>query len=311
MDKESKRKIVLIILAASIVFLFLMQPILIDKWEQSDAHRHQIKSNGCVGYENAAWNIDSCNGYWPLLGIVSAPFSGNPHLFSSFMFIIIGVATPLALFWLSKKNWISVLLYFTSTTYFFYMLEGFYAQAFVIFLSLILLKVSDWRIEFVLVLAMMMSQSQGLFLGVLILMVKYIPKTGFLSCSGVFGANTPVFLTEKATDIGKSGMGLTFGQILHVFTRIMPAPLLLLGVWQNFKDGNHGFNFIILVSIVGGFFIDIRMFYLMPLLVIVGLSSYYSTLIRKHRNYFVLILLGLGAFNVYSFWNVNSCLGFV
>ncbi len=304
-NDKNKSKAVLLLIVFTLLYLLVIQPIILSNWEKTDLHRHMIKAQGnCENAEQANWSKKSCEIYKPLLGLLGNVFSGSIELFSIFGFIIIGVLIPITLFWITK-NWISILFYFTTTSFFYYHIDGIYAQALATLLAIMILGTKDWRLELLLVVLAALAHGHGLPLAILILIGKYIPK-GILVCTGTFGKATPEIFNQKIGSIG--GIDTTVASVVHPFTRIIPIPFLILAFYQNIKDKKTELLFLTIVGIIGGFIVSTRVFYIVSIPMIIGLTSFYIQNKKKWGKYLILGAILMGAYQLYAYLNLKACM---
>ena len=306
-DDKNKSKAILLLIVFTVLYLLVIQPIIISHWEKTDLHRHLIKAQGdCENAEQAGWSKEACERYKPLLGILGNVFSGSIELFSIYGFIIIGILIPATLFWITK-NWISILFYFTTTSFFYYHIDGIYAQALATLFAIMILGTKDWRLELILVILAALSHGHGLQLALLILILKYLPK-GMLACTGTFGNTTPEIFNQTINPIG--GINTTIASIIHPFTRITPIPFLILGFYQNIKDKKTELLLLTIIGIIGGFVISTRVFYIVSIPMIIGLSSFYMQNKEKWGNHLILGAVIMGIYQLYAYLNLKACIFF-
>ncbi|KKN07517.1 hypothetical protein LCGC14_1066090 [marine sediment metagenome] len=307
-NDKNKSKAILLLIVFTLLYLLVIQPIILTHWENTDLHRHLIKAQGdCENAEQANWSKEACEIYKPLLGLLGNVFSGSVELFSTYGFIIIGILIPITLFWITK-NWISILFYFTTTSFFYYHIDGIYAQALATLFAIMLLGTKDWRLELLLVILATLAHGHGLPLAILILIGKYIPK-GILACTGTFGNATPEIFNQK---IGQSigGINTTVASLIHPFTRIIPIPFLALSFYQNMKDKKTELLFLTIVGLIGGFVVSTRVFYIVSIPMIIGLTSFYLQNQKKWGKYLIIGALLMGIYQLYAYLNLKACIGY-
>ena len=304
-NDKNKSKAILLLIVFTLLYLLVLQPIILSNWEKTDLHRHLVKAQGdCENAKQANWSKDSCERYKPLLGLLGNVFSGSVELFSTYGFIIIGVLIPITLFWITK-NWTSILFYFTTTSFFYYHIDGIYAQALAILFAIMILGTKDWRLELLLVILATLTHGHGFQLVILILIGKYIPK-GILACTGTFGKATPEIFTRKIGSIG--GIDTTIASIIHPFTRVTPVPFLILGFYQNMKDKKTELLFLTIIGLIGGFIISTRVFYVVSIPMIIGLTSFYIDNKKKWGKHLILGAILMGAYQLYAYLNLKACI---
>ncbi len=313
MHVDHLTKAMSIMLLAAIIFVVVIQPVISGSSADNDIVRHWYKSRGdCDNASEADWSTDSCLIYSPLLGILGVPFNSSMEDFTVFAFIIIGLITPLLLLYLTK-NWISVLFYFTVTNYFYISMEGIYAQALVFAFALAIIAKKHWSIDILIVVLMNFAHGFGLELGLIFFVIKYLkPITNaMLSCSGTFGETPPKFFSETAFNLGTGAGVFNYGSLIYIFTKVFPFPFLVIAVWQNLQDKRKDLVLYLLVGLFAGFVVQQRAFSLVPLIGIIGLTSFYSKASRKGKAVLFLFAVVLGVYNLWSYLELKLCLGLI
>ena len=310
---KNKERAIAIIAISLIIFLTTIQPVLLksNEGDLSSIRNHMLKAQGkCEEANEKGWSEEACESYRPLLGIITAPFSGSIITFTIIMFIIIGVITPLILFWITDK-WITVLFYFTLTNYFYTTMDGIYAQALAMAIALFLLKSKSVKIDILILALLALTHGTGFALGAIFFVAKHLPKA-FLICTGVFGSNTPKIVEEQIkSDPIYAGSTMNLANLIHVFTKVFPFPVLLIAFWQNLKDKDYHLIIILIASIAAGLTLQTRAFLVIPLIGIIGFTSFYNS--QKDKGKFLIIVASLiwGLFNFISYINVKMCLGVI
>lgn len=269
--------------------------------------------NGC---ENLG---EQCETYTPLFHFIAAPFTVNENTFFFFTVFLLAFVTPMLLFFIAR-DWLVVWLYFATTSYFWFFVDGIFAQALAAILFLLIFVVKDWRLRVAIVVLSIFAHGHGFFLtGMAFLVITFwegikdevdfkkikekLSKV-FLGCSGVFGTQRPEILDVRINGLVSTGSKFTIGHFLLIFTKIFPLPYFLLSVWFLSKDKDHWFYlFIALGALVGGFFVSHRIFYIMALVLLPGLTWFAKSLSHKHRIVFLLSTLLVFGFQLYSWLN--------
>lgn len=313
MDVVHLTKAAAIMLLAAIVFAAVIQPAILDSSADNDIVRHWFKSRGeCGNASDANWTTSSCLIYKPLLGILGIPFNSSMEDFTVYAFIIIGLITPLLLLYLTK-NWISVLFYFTVTNYFYINMEGIYAQALVFAFALAIITKKHWSIDILLVVLMNFTHGFGLQLGLIFFVIKYLkPITNaMLSCSGTFGESAPKFFSETAVNLSTGAGAFNYGSLIYIFTKVFPFPFMAIAVWQNLQDNRKDLVLYLLVGLFAGFVLQQRAFSLVPLIGIIGLTSFYSKAGSKGKLALFSVAVILGVYNLWSYIGLKTCLDLI
>lgn len=269
--------------------------------------------NGC-----SWWDVE-CEQYAPLFHWLAGPFTFHTQAFAYFAIFLVAFVTPLALFFLSK-NWFSVWLYYT-TGYFWFMVDGIFAQALAGILLLVLLTSEDWRVELSMVLLGILAHGHGFFLILMAFVLKHAwfaiePKVKsfdfnvwekLFACSGVFGYSKPAILDAPVSIGGKqlvsTGTDFTVSNLLIPFTKIFPFPYLV-GVWYSCsKRKDLHLVGIALGATVAGFWISHRIFYVIPLVLIPSVTDWFDEQPKKTRVLFGVLTFLLFCFQVYTWVN--------
>ena len=191
---------------------------------------------GCI----EEYKTQECETYTPLFHILASPFTFQEKQFWFFCVFLFGFIMPLSFYYLTK-HWISVWLFISSTSAFYYLIDGVYPQALAMLICILIFAVKDWRWQSVLVLLATMAHGHGFWLGMTaftlnrawIILEPKIKDISFrdimLGCSSVFGLNKPEILDQQVQidAIGKLGSGayhINFANILSLFTKIFPLP---------------------------------------------------------------------------------------
>ena len=265
-----------------------------------------------------------CEIYAPLFSWVANPFTFHENAFFFFVVFLFAFVTPMLLFLLSK-NWLSVWLYFSITSYYWFVIDGIFAQGLAMILFLLVLILKDWKHQAIIVLLAITSHGSGFFLVLIAFLVKNLLSKENVSeffdelkkkklmkifpCSGVFGLQRPEILSQPIDGLITTGKAFTIGNLLIPFTKILPLPYAFFGVRQALRDKDYHIVVLFFVVIVIGFWMSHRIFYLLPLILIPSLVSWFGTLNRTHRSIFLLSTLVVFGFQLYSWLNFKLVCG--
>lgn len=265
-----------------------------------------------------------CEGYTPLFHWLASAFSFSNHAFFYFNVILFGGLLPLILFFISKKA-TSVWLYYSSTSFFYYHIDGVFPQGIAILLLLIVLSLKDWRKQLLFVPLGILAHSHGVYvvlIGILASNIwrihkKFGWKNILLGCSGVFGNNRPEILAEKITYpdlsggtqvLGSGSYPIEWGILLSLFTKFFPLPFWYFAIKTYLKKRRLDLLIVAGFSLVAGVAMNHRMFYVIPLVLIPGVSWYFEKLSLKKKVLFLLFTVLLFGFQLYSWFNSRwSC----
>lgn len=310
MKKELSKAIAL---AALFTFLFAFFGLQYAGGGDYSFHFEKAKSN-C---ENQ--NAD-CEIYAPLFHWIASPFTFHPNAFFFFTVFLIGFVTPMLLFLLSK-NWLTVWFYYSTTSYYWFMIDGIFAQALAMILLLTVLVLKDWKHQAFIVLIAILSHGSGFFLVLITFIIKNMVTKENVSellnelkkekekwvkiipCSGIFGLQKPLILKEQVGNLISTGKPFTFADLLIPFIKIFPLPFTFLAVKQALKDKNYHIIALVIVILITGLWVSHRVFYALPLVLIPSLTNWVKTLNSKHRVIFLLITLGVFGLQLYSWFN--------
>lgn len=298
-EVEFSRALFLILL-----FVFLFSVFAKHELTGGDYPDHFAMAQGtCDKYE--------CDIYAPLFGWIASPFAFHETAFLFFVILLVGGVTPLLLYFLAR-DWLIVLLFY-ATGYFWFLADGILAQALAGILLVCLLLSKDYKIDFVLLLLLILAHGHGFLLGLIVLLCKHFtivivngfPKF-FLACSGVFGMNRPELLNEPiqigSKKLVSTGINFTVGNALIVL-KILPFPFIV-GLWEYWHTKeNLELLVLFFALLIAGFMVSHRIFYFLPLTLLVGTTRYVRRLTGNYLiSAYVLILLLFG-FQVYAFFN--------
>lgn len=299
-----EKKTILILITYTIIFLTTIQPYIIENWEQTDANRHYNKAQNCNQPQKAGWTEKECQDYKPLLATITWPFTQNPWTYTLTMHILIGIITPLTLYYLTNKHWTTILFYYTTTSYYYYHIDGIYAQALTTTLAIILITTQKWKITIPTTILMTLAHGHGLPLALLIITTKQLPQA-ILACTGTLGKYTPEALKTTIGTVG--GINRTIENLIHPLTRITPLPFLLIALKQNHKDKKHYLNIIIIITLLASLTISIRTAYIATIPMIIGLTNYYQQ--TTHKKILLTTTIIWGIYQLYAYTNLKDCLG--
>lgn len=273
--------------------------------------------NGC---ENL--RTETCEIYAPLFHWIASPFTFNPNAFFLFTVFLIGFVTPMLLYFIAR-NWLVVWLYFATTSYFWFFIDGIFAQATVTILFLLILVLKDWRLQSLVILLSIFAHGHGFFLTTSAFLAVHFwnifkddvknfdfkKKFGkiMLGCSGVFGNQRPEILEQHINGLVSTGSAFKVGHLLIIFTKIFPLPYFLIAVYHLIKS-KEDWHFLILVvvSLGAGFIVSHRIFYIMPLVLLPSLSWFATKLEGRKRTLFLVSTLAVFIFQFYSWFNFKQ-----
>jgi len=216
------------------LLFFSLTPI---SWHTiADFNFHFEKAKGC--------DSEKCQTYFPLLHWIGGFFSFNKPIFLFYLNFLLLFATPMALFFITRK-WITVWLYFSTTQYVYLMNGGgAYPQVLSIVFWLGLFATKNNFIRLALFILGVIAHSQGLILlGLTWLLLSAKEgwgKSFFPVCSSIFGRQE--VLSQKVSQelITRNGFSLIeipLKDFLNFFVRGFPLPFFLVALWQSiFKE---------------------------------------------------------------------------
>lgn len=310
------RNSLVILLIYFFIFVVFIFPIILSGFNGTDAHRHLVKANNCIGIESANWSKESCEGYAPLLSIFLFLFKSSPQRWIIGNFLIIGIFTPLTIYFLTGKKWQSIFFYFTSTSYFFYMIDGIYSQAFAMLLALLFINSKKYSLEELAAgIFLIFSHGHGLILTLLIFFVKRIDYVSYLSslcssktfCLGLLGkAVLPKELTEELNIVG--GISINLSNYIHILIRVTPFYFVFLAIISFVEKKRIDYILFLLFGLIGTLFVSIRTSYFSALIMVIGLSFFYDGLSKNSRIILFSTSLVLGMINLYAYFNLKWCI---
>ena len=309
MDKDTSKALIIAAVFTAF-FAFFATP------GGGDYSFHFEKSiNGC---ENLGTNCDS---YTSGFHVLAWLFSFHEDAFFYFVIFLLAFVTPMLLHWITK-NWVVVWLYFATTSYFWFLIDGIFPQALAGIALLLILGLKDWRIQSVVVLLSILIHSQAFFLSLLGFFAVHAyhafkkeetsidGKKLFPACSGIFGQNRPEILGEQIALHTSGGYKFTYGNALIVFTKIFPLPFFYWSVKHLWTERKRlDLVLIAFVSLAMGLFVSPRVFYVMPLVLLPGLAWFYQKLSKeeKWKKYgFILFTIASFVLQLYSWVNFRQ-----
>jgi len=278
-----------------------------------DYNQHFYKAkNGCEGSETIGWSEDACEIYAPLFHTIAQPFTYHENAFFYFVLLLLGLVTPLIVFWFTKE-WISVILYFTTTVYFYFNIDGFFPQALAGIILLLIFLVRDWRIQVALVGLSIFAHGHAFLLCLigfgLINFKKGFLNNKFLGCSSTFGANKPEVFDTPIQGLVTTGVQFKLSHVLVFFARIFPLPFLICSIWYSINK-KYKIDLLLMACFcfIAGFTVSHRAFYFIPLLLIPSLTMFAVGLKGKPRILFWLVVLVSFVYLFGGWINFKNCL---
>jgi len=288
----------------------------------ADHGRHYAKAAFDCEWEGEiyGWTQEECKDYAPMFHFLAKPFAFSLNVFNQFSIFLILVITPLILVYISRE-WISAWLFFTTTNYLYFFIDGAYPQALANIFAFAILIEKDWKIDIGLVLIAGLSHGYGFILALIILAAKYAHKFRLsekilLSCSGIFGENIPKILETKVEDVigikaTNTGNPMEVRDPIHFITKVFPIMYIYWGMKKAWKEKRIDLVLIATAGIIGGLIDSSRIFYIVPLALIPALSWWYKDLDYNQKKWFILLTIINGLFLLYTFINLKqTCQGF-
>jgi hypothetical protein len=284
-------------LICAVMVLFFVTIVPRNWFYVGDYQFHLDKSRGDFAEGDTRFET-----YAPLFNILATPFAFSNYSFFYLIIFMLAFATPMALFYITR-NWVSVLLYFCTTNYLYFML-GQPSQALAILMMLLLFVFRNNYIRALIVLLASLAHSYG-FLVCLVAFIAILiferEEWGmvFPGCTAFFHSTRPDTVLDVPIT-GKESSGMTIGNIATLFTRICGLPFMLTGLQGNVMQGNWAMIVVAVFSLISSFFVSARTLYIIPLMLIPGMAIYYSAIkIRKWRLAFIALALAWG---IFEFW---------
>lgn len=240
---------------------------------------------------------ETCEIYAPLFSWIASPFAFHDNSFFFFVVFLLAFVVPMILYLLTER-WIVVWLYFSTSSFFWFFIDGIFAQATAFILLLLVLYFKDWRLQALMVLIAITAHGHGFYLVLVAFLFKNLLelgdkdlKTFLFPCSGLFGVTKPVVLTQQIDGLVTTGKAFTVADALIPFTKIFPFPYMFLAIRQAWKDKKYIYLVLVVVALVSGFWISHRIFYLIPLVLLPSLAEWAVKLKEKNVNHYYLFLL--------------------
>lgn len=254
--------------------------------------------------------------YAPLYSWLSSFFIYKEIVFKFFGLLMLGLIIPMLVFKLSK-DWFSVLLYFTTTSFFYFFEQGIYAQPLAMVLMLIVIIYKNNFIRILVLFLSLFAHSLGFQLVLLALFFMLLHETGWielafkkfknvlLGCSGWFPIQDGVetrpngfldahLFSEQSNNFS---MSLRVSFLLKLIIEVFPLPYLYFATKQVLKNKDYGLFGIALASLLIGSFMDYRVFFVIPLVLLPALADFYRTLTGLHQKGFLILMTFTGLLN--------------
>lgn len=266
--------------------------------------------------------VKNCEEYTPLFHILASPFAFSENSFWYFSVILLGLIIPMIFYFLTK-NWFSVWLYYSTTSAFYFLIDGVMPQALALGLCLLILTVKDWRLQLAILFVSIFAHGHGFLLVLTAFIVNRIWlliidkecnwNNILLSCSGVFGLARPEILdtkivTENTIIRGPAAYHITLTNIVSLFTKIFPAPLYVIAFYYSVKH-KYRIDLIVMAGLAllfgflpGG---SHRSWYLIPMMLIPAVSMFYmdENLSKRHKLWLFSFTVLTFILQVWSWWN--------
>jgi hypothetical protein len=295
----NKNKLFLVVLL--FVFVFSVSAPLMGTSNDDGVHKEMAL--------NFAYQQD----YHSWFRFTSQYFVGYPILWLIMGFGITGAITSIILYFITK-NWWTFFFYFFGSNYFLVMWgTGIYPQALtVVFgLLLVLYRKSWWKQGLVFIIGFGVHGFVIQFLALLwalLLLQEYLPKLkAWLTCSPIFGYNTPQALMTK---IGSQEYGNHFelGELTSFITKMVPLPFLLVSFYEWFKQ-KQAWPFLLLLALfVGAIFQwNERVLWNFAPFIWIGFIPYFER--SQHKKWWILLALIIGITNFYLFIRLKTGVG--
>ena len=257
---------------------------------------------------------ETCEIYTPLFHWLASAFAFHEKAFFFFGLVLLAFVTPMLLFYLSNKNWLAVWLYFSTTSYFWFFYNGLFSQHLATIFLLLVLLTKDWRIQLGLLVLSPLVHSHAFVLVLIAIIVKHIWsilkdkfveknvwRKLFPGCSGVFGKDPPEILTQPIGSLTSTGGTFNISHVLIFVVKIFPLPYFVIASYQYFKEKENFHLFILaIIFVIQGFLLSHRIFYLVPMMLIPGLTWWASGLSPRNKKIFLLSTLLVFGFQFFS-----------
>lgn len=254
----------------------------------------------------------SCDYYTPLFHWLAGPFAFHENAFFYFVLFLLAFVTPMLLY-LITKDWLVTWLYFATTSYFWFFINGIFAQATAMILLLLVVYFKDWRKQAIVVLLAALAHGHGFLLCLAAFICIHFVKAFqnkfnwmkvLPACSGTFGTNPPEVLNKPVDGLVTTGVQFRVADVLIPFTKIFPLPLFIICVWWVFNKKEHLDLFLIsIISIIAGFWISHRAFYILPLVLLPILVKWSRSLEPKWFKGFIVLTIIFFIYQLYSWLN--------
>ena len=224
--------------------------------------------------------------------------------------ILLVIITPLLLVGITKK-WYASLFYFSISNYFYSTIAGHYAEALLLVFFLGLLYFKDNRIRLLLLIIGSFSHSQAFMLlsGTYVLLLinqRIINKLFPIGiCSPFWAENKPKILSSYLSNVGYESSSLTINDLLGIIIKKTPFPFLYIAIKGFLERKEYHLIVLGIISVIGGYFYNDRIFDLLALLMIIGFTESYEKLSNK-RIWNFLIIMHL-IINILSFVKAGLC----
>lgn len=235
--------------------------------------------------------------YAPLLPSLLGIFSVKERYFEFATMFMILIITPILIV-LITKSYLGAFFYLTTSSYFYFMTAGLFAQAALGIFLLGLFATKNIYVRLGLVVLGSLSHSFGPIamiatLFVILVNEQFFPPAFFLSgfCSPIWGSKLPTALATNVSAINYGGSEvMTVNDIGSLFFKISPFPFLFMGFKYFFEHREFHYLFLFFVSLVGAYFVNVRMLYFAGLISVIGFTKAFSGL--QHKKAW-LVLAGL------------------
>jgi len=270
-----------------------------------DYYFHYAKAKGMEQYYDTLGRSTETVNYPPLFSWFTKLFSFREETFYFSSLIFLGLIIPISLVFLTR-HWITALLYFSATSFFYFSETGIFAQATAIFLLILMLYFKKWYIRLALVFMSILAHSFGFYLAIIMITLIYFKETELfekiyykmidlpfmpVACSGWFPEDRPNEILETEI-IGGSSRGtsnaLNLGRLTKFCVEIFPLPFAIMALYGFYFEKDWHLLIMFFIGILGGLF-DYRIFFVSAVIGLIGLTNFYKRIITNSNFKFKLL----------------------
>jgi len=314
MDKKETKKALLICFGFFVLFCCFLSWF--GKLEPDNGFHYSMTNGDCPASHKidpeGHSSTERCDNYPPLFHWLAKPFAFRESSFKIFTLFLFAFLTPLALYLVTRKA-VTCWFYFSCSSYFFTIADGFYPQGLVILFAILVFATKNNFLRMALLLLAVMTHSLGLQIVGLAILLQLLKENNFgkaffpAFCSPVWGNKAPA-VTNTVIGGQKKAVwnALRINHLLSFFSKMCPLPFLVLalkGLWKT--DNKHLLIFSAIVF-CSAFVYGNRALYVPAFPMFIGLTKWFELTSARNKKLLLFGTMLFFAFLIEQWWAVST-----